>query len=256
MTQFSLKLLALVAMFCDHLAKVILSTGVLIPYFGVETDLWIRTVLMMLGRMAFPIFAWFTAEGCRKTVDPKKYLLRLFLFAVLSEVPFQLCFYGGTLSRLTLDCHNVIFTLLLGALGILLGQRLTEKGVTEWFSKLLPALVAVWLGFYLSTDYNGWGVALIIMLYYLKEERSQLIFLTCWSTVFMLIWHGWNGEMLVWLTGKNDYLLLLEWLGCLFSIGFLLTYNGEKGKGRKWLFYVFYPGHLLLLYLIRCILLS
>ncbi len=255
MTCFSLKMIGLLAMFCDHLAKVVLSTGVLIPYLGVETELWIRTILLVVGRMAFPIFAWFTAEGCRKTSNPKRYLLRLLLFAVLSEIPFQLCFYGGAVSQLTPGCHNVIFTLFLGALGILLGQRLRQRGLPVWFGMLLPALMAVWLGFYLTTDYNGWGVALVIMLYYLKDERYQLIFLTCWATLFMLIWHGWNGEVLVWLSGKNHYLLILEWLGCLFSVGFLLSYNGEKGKGGKWLFYIFYPMHLLLLYLIRCILL-
>lgn len=255
MTRFSLKIFALISMFCDHLAKVVLSTGVLIPYIGVEADLWIRTVLMVIGRMAFPIFAWFTAEGCRKTSNPRKYILRLLIFAIISEIPFQLCFYAGSLSGVVPGCHNVIFTLLLGAMGVLLGEHLTKKGIPQWYGVLLPALMAVWLGFYLKTDYNGWGVALIVMLYYLKEERSQLIFLTCWVTVFMLIWHGWNGEVLIWLTGKNNYLLLLEWLGCLFSVGFLLSYNGEKGRENKWLFYVFYPLHLMLLYLIRCILL-
>lgn len=254
MTAFSLKLVALICMFCDHLSKVVLSTGCLISYVGVEGNLWIRTVLCVVGRIAFPIFSWFTAEGCRKTSNPGRYLLRLTLFAVLAEVPFQLCFYGGHLSRVTLGGHNVIFTMLFGAGGILLGQRLMERGIPKWFSLLLPACLAVWLGFYLSTDYNGWGVALIILLYHLKEERQQLIFLTCWITVFMLIWHGWNGEVLVWLSGKSNSVLLLEWIGALFSVGFLLSYNGEKGRGSKWLFYLFYPIHLMLLYLIRCIL--
>ena len=252
MTQFSLKLLALFCMFCDHLSKVVLSTGVLIPVLGAEGSLWLRTMLEVVGRIAFPIFAWFTAEGCHKTNDPRKYLLRLSVFALISEIPFQLCFYGGAPSALQLGFHNVIFTMLLGAAGILVGQRLKETKIPDGIAVLLPAIVAIALGWLLHTDYNAWGVGLIIMLYYLKEDREKLIFLACWITVFQLIWHGWNGEMLVWLSSKSNYKLLLQWLGGLFSVGFLATYNGGKGRGAKWLFYVFYPVHLILLYLIRC----
>lgn len=253
MTQFSLKLLALFCMLCDHFAKVILARGVLVPALGWEMDLLLQTILLVLGRISFPIFAWFTAEGCQKTKNPKKYLLRLLAFAVISEIPFQLCFYGGSLANLQLGCHNVIFTMFLGALGIFLGQRLQEKSLPKWFALGMPALLVIWWGYYFQTDYNAWGVGLIVLLYYFKDQRQKLLFLTCWATVFMLIWHGWNGETLVWLSGTNNYMLLLEWIGCLFAVGFLLCYNGERGKGCKWLFYVFYPLHLFLLYLLRCI---
>ena len=241
-------------MLCDHLSKVVLSTGIMTSVLGVEGELWLRTMLEVVGRIAFPIFAWFTAEGCRKTKNPGKYLLRLTLFALISEIPFQLCFYAGTPGNLQLGFHNVIFTMLLGALGILAGERLKEKKVPAMVAVVLPAVIVVLLGWGLHTDYNAWGVALIIMLYYLKEDRERLIFLACWITVFQLIWHGWNGQMLVWLSSKSNYKLLLQWLGGLFSVGFLATYNGEKGRGSKWLFYVFYPLHLQILYLIRCIL--
>lgn len=254
MTQFSLKLLALVCMFCDHLSKVVLSTGVLVPMVGVQADLWIRTMLTVVGRVALPIFAWFTAEGCRKTTNSRKYLLRLAVFAVISEVPFQLCFYAGFIQALTPGCHNVIFTMLFGAAGILVGQYLKEKKVPAVMAAFVPAVLAVSLGWVLKTDYNAWGVALIIMLYYLREDKERLIFLACWITVFQLIWHGWNGQVLVWLSNESDYKLLLQWLGGLFSVGFLATYNGEQGRRCKWLFYVFYPVHLLILYLVRCFL--
>lgn len=250
MTQFSLKLLALFCMLADHVSKVILSGGVLIPYIGAEADLWLRTMLEVIGRIAFPIFAWFTAEGCKKTKNPTRYLLRLLIFAVLSEVPFQLCFYGAGYLGVRLACHNVIFTMLLGACAIICGQYL-EKKLPPLVACLIPGLIAVALGWILYTDYNAWGVALIILLYYLKGEKERLLLLLCWCTVFMLIWHGYNGNTLIWFTGANNYKLLLQWIGTLFSVGFLATYNGERGRSCKWLFYVFYPVHLLLIYLIR-----
>lgn len=250
MTQFSLKLLALLCMLSDHLAKVVLSGGFLIPYIGTEANLWLRTVMIVIGRIAFPIFAWFTAEGCRKTKNPTKYLQRLLIFAILSEAPFQLCFYGAGYLGFQVACHNVIFTMLLGALAIF-GGTLLKKWLPDAMACLLPALIATALGWILYTDYNAWGVALIVALYYLPTEKGRLLFLLAWSTVFQLIWHGYDGNTLVWLTGENNYLLILQWFGMLFSVGFLATYNGQRGRNAKWLFYIFYPAHLLILYFLR-----
>lgn len=251
MSQFSLKLLALICMLCDHFSKVVLSSGVLTHALGFEADLWLRTMLEVVGRIAFPIFAWFTAEGCHKTRAPGKYLLRLSIFAVLSEIPFQLSFYGAGYLGIKFACHNVIFTMLLGAGAIICSGKLKELKISIAMAVMVPSVVAVALGWFLHTDYNAWGVALIICLYYLPREKDRLVFLLCWITVFMLIWHGWNGEILVWLSGSNDYRLLLQWVGALFSVAFLASYNGKKGRGAKWLFYVFYPLHLTVLYLIR-----
>lgn len=250
MTRFSLKLLALFCMLCDHLSKVVLSGGVLLPFIGTEAELWLRTVLEVIGRIAFPIFAWFTAEGCRKTKHPEKYLLRMLLFAILSEAPFQLCFYGAGYLGFQLGCHNVIFTMLLAACGIFGGQLL-KKLIPEVPAYLISGGIVTALGWLLHTDYNAWGVGLILMLYYLQNEKAKLLFLLCWCTVFELIWHGYNGTTLIWLVHESDYKLILQWLGMLFSVGFLATYQGEKGRSAKWLFYIIYPAHLLLFYFIR-----
>lgn len=252
MSQFTLKLLAMLLMLCDHLAKVVLSTGVLGPMIGVQADRWLTTVLMVLGRIAFPIFAWFTAEACKKTRSMPKYLLRLLIFALLSEIPFQLCFWGAGATGLRLGCHNVLFTLLLAAGAIYAGERLGGGNV---YLRLGPALIAMILGTVLKTDYNAWGVALVLLLYYLPEKKQQLFFLGCWMTVFMLLWHGWNGRTLSWLNPRG-YGLLLQWLGGLFSVPLLAAYQGQRGPKCKWLFYCFYPAHLLILYGIRCLILA
>ena len=251
MSQFTLKLLAMLLMLCDHLAKVVLSTGILTPLIGVQADRWLTTILMVLGRIAFPIFAWFTAEACRKTRSMPNYLLRLLIFALLSEIPFQLCFWQAGTSGLRLGCHNVLFTLLLAAAAIYAGERLSSK--SPWLG-LLPAVVAMALGGALQTDYNAWGVVLILLLYYLPEKKQQLILVGIWMTVFMLLWHGWNGRTLSWLDPRG-YVLLLEWLGGLFAIPLLSAYQGRRGPKCKWMFYGFYPIHLLVLYGIRCLIL-
>lgn len=253
MTQFSLKIVALCSMLLDHLAKVVLSSGVLTDVLGYSTDLWLRTMMMAVGRLAFPIFAWFTAEGCKKTKHPGKYLLRMLMFAVLSEVPFQLCFYGAYSRGLSLACHNVIFTMLFAACAIFASKWLAQKRVPYAAAVLIPAVLVLALCWWQYTDYNAWGAALILLLYYMPNEKGRLITMASWVTVFILIWHGWSGQGFSWISG-NNYGLLLQWLVEMLVVPLLATYNGEKGMDRpwgKWLFYVFYPAHLLILFLIR-----
>lgn len=242
MSQFTLKLIALAAMLLDHTAKILLSTGILVPVLGMELNFQIQTAMTVIGRMAFPIFAWFAAEGCRRTSNPEKHLARLLLFAILSEAPFQLCFYG----ELSWGCHNVIFTLLLAAAAIYLGRRLT-RWIPAALANALTGAAAIALGWILHTDYNAWGVLLVLMLYNMPTEKGKLLALTSWITVFQLIWHGWNGQSLVWLSGSGS-LQVLHWIGAMTSVPFLAAYHGGKGRNGKWLFYLFYPCHLLLLY--------
>lgn len=251
MTQLTLKLIALLSMLLDHSAKVLPLMDLLSPWVGMEAAMQIRDAMLILGRIAFPVFAWFAAEGCRKTSSMGKYVLRLAVFAVLSEVPFQLCFYGHSLTALVLGCHNVIFTMLLAALAVWAGKGLKAYGVPELAAGLLPAVVAITLGWVLHTDYNAWGVALILGLYYMRDQKGQVIWLAAWVTVFQLIWHGWNGSTLVWLSGSGS-IQILYWLGALVGAALLMTYNGQRGPKIRWLFYVFYPVHLLVLFLIRC----
>lgn len=252
MTQSSLKRLAMGSMLCDHTAKVVLSTDVLQTVLGMAANQWLLTLMEVFGRLAFPIFAWFVAEGCRKTGNFPKYLARMTIFAVLSEAPFQLCFYRTGEYGLRFGCHNVMFTLLLAAAGIYVANTLLAHGVPELAATLVPGIMAAELGGMLQTDYNAWGVALVLMLYYLPGNRQRLILLGGWMTVFMLFWHGWDGQTLLWLH-RSGYKLLIQWLGGLCAVPFLATYQGKQGRSSKWVFYCFYPVHLLTLYGIRCV---
>ena len=243
MTQSALKLIALLSMLLDHTAKTVLTTGILIPVIGMEANRMIRVFMVSVGRMAFPVFAWFAAEGCRKSSDPTARLIRLGVFSILSEIPFQLCFDKS----LSLGCHNVNFTILLAAAAIWMGNLLAERRVPAPWAQLFPAILDTALGWFLHTDYNAWGVALILGLYYLPTEQGRLLLLTVWVTVFQLIWHGWNGRAFTWLH-SDGRLQVLYWLGALTAAALLATYNGQRGRGSKWLYYWFYPSHLLILY--------
>ena len=154
---------------------------------------------------------------------------------------------GATL-ELTPGATNVIVTMFLAALAIHAAPWLEGRGIPPLPAKLLPAAAAVALGWFLHTDYNAWGVGLVIMLYYLPDQKRRLLFLTAWVTVFQLLWHGVQDGQILWLQPRG-WLILLYYLGYLLAVALLACYNGKLGPKSKWLFYVFYPVHLSLLYL-------
>ena len=242
MTQNRLKWIALVSMLLDHIALTALSTGILRTAIGIERDFALRVGMIAVGQIAFPVFAWFAAEGSRKTSNMRKYLLRLFLFAVISEIPFQLCFRDN----LSFGLHNVIFTLFFACAAIELGRWFSEKGGHEPWGQLISALIAVALGAIFYTDYNAWGVALVLGLYYLPSKRNRLWFMVLWITIFRLVWHGWNGTGFSWLR-PSGYYQIFFWIGALISPALLAGYNEKQGRKHKWVFYWFYPCHLTIL---------
>ena len=130
LSAMTLKYIAMATMLVDHMGYV------LFPWI-----LWLRCV----GRIAFPIFAFQIAEGCIRTHDRRRYALRLLLFAVLTEVPFDLAFNGQVLY---LGYQNVLWTLLAGAFA-----------------------GAFWLLEVCHTDYGGWGMALILLFHLSRGNR-------------------------------------------------------------------------------------
>ena len=118
-SSFALHVLAMLLMLCDHL------WATLLPQYAMLTH---------IGRIAFPIFAFLLAEGARHTHDPKKYLLRLLVFAVLSEIPFDLM-YGGTVFY---PYHqNVLWTFLIALSGVFLTRSAEKKLRHRWMAVLL-----------------------------------------------------------------------------------------------------------------------
>ena len=146
LNSLHLKLLAAASMLVDHMGFT------LFPFAH-----WMRCV----GRLAFPIFCFLMAEGCAHTRDKKRYAVRLLLFALLSELPFNLMCTGQWFS---LQYQNVLWTLLLGAL-VCWAMDWAKTKPEMW--QRLPADAAIAVGFILgqwgNTDYGGWGVLLVLL---------------------------------------------------------------------------------------------
>ena len=138
MTGFQLKLLAMIAMTLDHIGCIFFPR---LP------------LLRMIGRLAMPILCFFIGEGLRHTRNPQKYLLRLVGFALISELPFDLAFYG----RVNWASQNVYFTLALG----LMALRLLQSSSPRRWAGLLAVGGAALL---LRADYGLYGIAMILLL--------------------------------------------------------------------------------------------
>lgn len=240
----TLKLIAIVAMFIDHVGAVILARLMIVNGLGdldasneTQVAAWLEgnsglygayTVMRMIGRIAFPIFCYLLVQGFEHTSSCKKYALRLGAFALLSEVPFDLAINGTVLE---FQYQNVFFTLLIGLLTMWVYSCIEKK--EEWsrwirfglgFVVLLCGMAAAQL---LRTDYGALGVLAIVVFYMFRKNRQHQLLLG--GAVFL------SSEGLA--------------VAALIPIAF---YNGEKGWNLKYAFYLFYPLHLLLLYLICC----
>lgn len=211
-----LKLIACVSMLLDHLGATLFP----IP------------ALRLIGRLSFPIYCFLLAEGVRHTRDPKKYLLRLGIGAILSEIPYDLLFYG----RIGLQGQNVMVTLFLGAAMLMLLQQL-RKPLYKFVLILFFGIAAE----FLQCDYGSRGIFLMGLLYLTDNVSLHLLGLV----LVALASHGY-----------------LRFFGIpipvqLFSVFALLPiyfYSGEKRRYSRilqWGFYLFYPAHLLALLLLK-----
>lgn len=202
--SFQLKCIAIVSMALDH------TGAVLYP-----SQIWLRC----LGRIAFPIFCFLIVEGFFHTHDVRRYMGRLGVFALISEIPYDLAFRGVPLEY---DHQNVFFTLLIG-----IGMMVLLERNREWPVKAVILLLAMWLAVLIRSDYNFRGVLLIFVFYIFHESR--------WLAV--TAGGFWNFL----------YQGVIQKYGVL-SVLPLALYNGERGRKMKYFFYIFYPVHLLLLY--------
>lgn len=251
-TGSTLKLIAIVAMLVDHIGAAIVERIMIVngyleaaytsqAAFGAwmaEHRLLCTTDLVMraAGRIAFPIFCFLLVEGFQRTRDVKKYALRLGLFALISEVPFDLAFRSQVLE---FRQQNVFFTLFLGLLVMIAFDRIRRSDLHVIVKVVLDAAAlagGILAADMLQTDYHGFGVLCIVMLYLFRENRR---------------WQAAAGIVTI-LAGSY---LMMGGLNAMFSemaavIGFLpiYFYNGRRGLRMKYVFYLFYPVHLLILY--------
>ncbi len=226
-TGSTLKLIAITTMLIDHVGAVILER--MIADNGM---LLYRLYLLMrfIGRIAFPIFCFLLVEGFVHTSNRKKYALRLLGFAILSEIPFDLAIRG---TLINFDNQNVFFTLLIGLL-VMCGleaarNKFAQAEQRTLYGAYVAAVIAgCALAYVLKTDYSWYGVLAIVIMYYYKDEKSKSML---YGTIILIIQSVLEAFALI-------------------NIIFIRKYNGERGLSLKYVFYLFYPAHLLVLYMI------
>ena len=228
-----LKTIAVISMIIDHFGSIVMD-GVIAPYqvndmvyftesmpFFVLHAFTVKSICDILGSIAFPIFCFMIAEGFTHTHDQVKYGLRVGLFALLSEIPFDLAHYQ---QFFCFSLQNVMFTLCI-SIFTLLGISLIEKRCPDGKRLRIVLTVVVTaagmgLAFLVRGEYVFIGVLVICLLYLLRNAG----YLRMVAFAPMLIVSAW----------------------ALLAVIPLLFYDGTRGKGSKYFFYYFYPAHFLL----------
>ncbi len=262
LTGNALKIIALITMLIDHIGAVLLEAG-LLPYIqnavlsGTNTDYTLNDLhtytaidwtFRVIGRIAFPIFLFLLVEGFMHTRDPFKYAFRLFIFALISEVPFDLAVNHRILE---IGYQNIYFTLTLSVL-MYIALELTDENVAKYWLNMLLKVVIVVLALLgaevLRCDYSSLGVAMALFMYVFRYDKKKLI-LSLAVIIFV------NGLLESLYSGFSPF-KFVELFALLAFIPIAL-YNGERGSFRlKYFFYIFYPAHLLILAGIRYLILK
>lgn len=241
-SQETLKLIACVTMLIDHIGAALVVPTDAIYHSNVElfTQMaWINLVMRCIGRIAFPIFCFLLVEGVHHTRNPRKYAMRLAISMVLSEIPFDLAFFG----QITWDHQNVMVTLLLGFFMVEGMNR--SKG----FWKLLWIIPFYCAAEWLHTDYAGDGILLIAMFALTKGTKHE----KWWRVagMFLLYWdlnytcRYYNLDVYI----PMDRLPLLAAVPITLYDGRKLTYSKKVQRA----FYLFYPVHIAVLCILRAI---
>lgn len=302
----TIKIIAIITMLIDHIAAALLGRLIMAKGYmdavqaadPMQMQEWITAnaglftvffIMRMIGRLGFPIFCFLLVEGFQKTRNLKKYILRLGMFALVSELPFDLAFHSRILE---FDYQNVFFTLFLGiltmyafryitshelpkilqkvfwvteilipalyvllvvrnTLGItvnttgtmisftvlclmlvfILGVYVRKRG-TRWTGALCADLTVLFAAMFLAdllhTDYGSMGVLTIVLMYLFRENKTKSMLAGC---------------IVLCVMSPSELPAFLDLIPA-------ALYNGKRGLRIKYFFYAFYPGHLLILYLI------
>ncbi len=232
-----LKLIAAVSMLADHIGYSIIGDGILMPLWdqGQESVFWLYLyrAMRIIGRAAFPIFCFLLTEGCFHTRSRKKYALRLGVFALLSEVPFDYMAAGQVTDW---EAQSVMITLLLGFLMLWALEEIRQRFHSAELLQMGVVVLFAGLSFLLKSDYSYGGIMLIAFLYWFRQDRV----LQC-------------GVGLAWM---SLFLRVPQYVaGLALGFGAIYCYNGSRGKwegkGSRYFFYLFYPLHMLAVILLN-----
>lgn len=216
-----LKLIAVVTMLIDHIASAFLKNSMIVLLSVGSYRITLYNSMRWVGRLAFPLFAFLLVEGFLHTHDRKRYGLRLAVFALVSELPWNLMHTGGLLY----SQQNIFFTLLAGYLGLCAVEHFQHKIFDQCVVLFGLLILTITLGF----DYSFYGYGFILLLYALRNKPPVRAAVGC-------------------------CLLPSQWIGGLAFIP-IAFYNGKRGfirgKVLQYAFYAIYPVHMLAIYFIK-----
>ena len=225
--QEVLKLIACITMLIDHFGCAIVS------HLPVPHMAGIYYGCRIIGRLAFPIYCFLLVEGMRHTRNPVKYIMRLGFAALLAELPFDIFHKGG----INWAGQSVMVTLTLGAV-MLLCMKKTEE---DWL-KLLMVLFFALLADLTKGEYGAGGIVMIAVFVLFDQWVLQTV------AMFLVNWQLIPSD-----TMEIFGVVMILQLLATFAIIPIALYSGKKlthSKGIQWAFYLFYPVHLLILWMI------
>jgi len=217
LSAFQIKLLACFFMLLDHMGY----------FFFPEQIVW-----RAAGRLSFPLFAFMIANGWHFTTNRQKYFRRILIFGIIIQIPFAL-FIDNSI-------YNIFFTLSLGIVAIWLWDKY-KKPTLRIILCLIPMIAASLI----HADYGWYGVALILICHIFYDDFPRLAIAFVLASL-MRILIGYSQWML---GGELPTIISLQPFA-LLALAFIFLYDHTPGRKSRWLFFIFYPGHLAVLYLI------
>lgn len=207
-----IKWIAIITMVIDH------TGAILFPQYE---------VLRYIGRIAFPLFAFLLVEGYLHTSNIKKYMVRLLIFALISEIPFDFALYSQPFYW---GHQNIFWTLFLGLVVIAIIDKAPKRMNNGFILGFVAGVALMVVAHVCQMDYGAGGIILIFVLYYFRKKP----------------WIAYILMAIIFLLGFGPPQVF-----GMIAILPMLLYNGERGKySMKYFFYVFYPAHFLILQLI------
>ncbi len=231
LNRTQIKYIAIAAMLLDHVAVFFLTPD------KYPNLVFLYVIMRIVGRMAGPVMFYFIAEGYRYTSSKIKYGIRLLCFGILSQIPYSLARYG-TISGTNL---NVMITLFMSFLMLATVEKMKDK--------VMKGIIVV--TFMILTSFSDWGVLgpFMVWLFYIYREdrKKQLIsyISLCLAEIVM--------SVLIIMSGAIAWYEVIWQIGMALPAILIYIYNGGSGKKNiinKWTFYLFYPLHFLMFWLI------
>ena len=241
--SFTLHVLAILFMILDHLWNA----------FFVNQN---QILMHLLGRFALPIFAFMLVEGFCKTKNRNKYLKRIFIFAAISEIPFNLFVSTSVFGSpsIFLPYKNVLWSFGIALYMLVLLEKIKKKSmpiIVKILGKIVIGIMAMFITRLIGSDYLEYGIMMVLVFYFFRNRTwwnfiAQVILLV-WINIFLIPRYDFSFNLF----GNKIYAPVQSF--AIFSLVFIWLYNGKQGihnKITKYMFYSFYPLHLLLIVII------